>query len=124
MSLASPHEVEEAQREEELTCGRPYEVLRALRGSVRELVRDKAGLFGVLVVLGLVFVAVFAPWLAPHDPARQSLSDRLVPPFWESGGSLRHILGTDNLGRDVLSRIIYGARISLVVGLSVVVLAG
>jgi peptide/nickel transport system permease protein len=124
MSLPSPHEVEEAQREEVLTSGRPYEVLRALRGSLRELVRDKAGLFGVLVVLALVFVAIFAPWLAPHDPSRQSLSDRLVPPFWESGGSFAHVLGTDNLGRDVLSRIIYGARISLVVGLAVVLLAG
>jgi peptide/nickel transport system permease protein len=124
MSLPQQQETLEAEREEALTSGRPYEVLRAMRGTLSELVRDRAGLFGILVVAGLVFVAVFAPFVAPYDPAKQSLADRLVPPFWTDAGSLTHVLGTDNLGRDVLSRVIYGSRVSLVVGVAVVLVAG
>lgn len=89
-----------------------------------ELWQDKAGLFGLLVVAALILVALAAPLLAPHDPTAQSLADRLVPPFWQEGGSLDHPLGTDNLGRDMLSRIIYGSRVSLAVGLGVVAIAG
>jgi peptide/nickel transport system permease protein len=95
-----------------------------LRGAIRELWGDKAGLFGLLVVLGLAFVAVFAPLLAPHDPAKQDLSKALIPPFWYGKGSLTYALGTDSLGRDVLSRIIYGTRISIYVGVAVVAVAG
>lgn len=69
------------------------------------------------VLLGLiVIVAIAAPWLAPHDPAAQSLTDRLKPPAFMSGGSASYPLGTDELGRDLLSRIIYGARVSILVG--------
>ncbi|WP_314172125.1 ABC transporter permease [Streptomyces winkii] len=64
----------------------------------------------------IVVVAVFAPWLAPHDPATQALSDRLLPPVFD-GGTWKYPLGTDELGRDLLSRIVYGARVSIVVGL-------
>ncbi|MCH6163808.1 ABC transporter permease [Streptomyces marispadix] len=64
----------------------------------------------------IVVMAVFAPWLAPHDPAAQSLSDRLLPPVFD-GGTWKYPLGTDELGRDLLSRIIHGARVSIVVGL-------
>lgn len=117
-------EAEEAEQAEELIRGRPYEVLRSLRGAVRELWGDKAGLFGLLVVLGLIFVAVFAPLLAPHDPAHQDLSKALLPPAWYGKGSLTYALGTDSLGRDVLSRIIYGTRVSIFVGASVVIVAG
>jgi ABC-type dipeptide/oligopeptide/nickel transport system permease subunit len=94
------------------------------RGVLRELWQDKAGFFGLLVVLLLVFVAIAAPLLAPHDPAVQDLRARLAPPFWQEGGSVTHLLGTDNLGRDVLSRMIFGARISLLVGVGVVLVAG
>jgi peptide/nickel transport system permease protein len=92
----------------------------ALRAALRELVSDRVGLFGFVVVLLLVTVAVFAPLLAPHDPSAQSLSTRLTHPFH----SWSHPLGTDNLGRDVLSRLIYGSRISLEVGILVVAIAG
>src|SRR5262245_38474363 len=69
-----------------------------------------------IAVLGLVvFTAIFAPQLAPADPKAQSLVDRLTPPFWEEGGSTRHLLGTDHLGRDVLSRLIYGSRVAVIV---------
>ncbi len=69
------------------------------------------------VVLGLmVLAALFAPLLAPHDPYLQDLSKRLITPVWNEGGSWDHILGTDHLGRDYLSRLIYGARVSLAIG--------
>jgi len=71
---------------------------------------------GALIVLALLAIAVFAPWLAPHDPYAQSLAHRLVPPVWAPGGSWDYVFGTDQVGRDYLSRLIYGARISLVVG--------
>jgi ABC-type dipeptide/oligopeptide/nickel transport system permease subunit len=64
----------------------------------------------------IVIMALFAPWLAPHDPTTQVLTDRLLPPVFD-GGSWKYPLGTDELGRDLLSRIIYGARISILVGL-------
>jgi peptide/nickel transport system permease protein len=76
---------------------------------------------GGLVVAALVIVGVLSPWLAPHDPQHQALEAMLKPPQW-LGGS--HVLGTDNLGRDILSRIIYGARVSLLVAFAVVLISG
>ncbi len=76
-------------------------------------------------ILFLLFVCgVGAPWLAPHDPQAQTLEDRLKPPRWMEKGAPAYLLGTDNLGRDMLSRIIYGSRISLLIGAATVVLAG
>lgn len=85
---------------------------------------SRSGLLGLAILLILVLAAIFAPLLAPYDPAAQSVSDRLLPPMWEASGSAAHILGTDSLGRDVLSRLMYGARVPLLVGLLVVVVAG
>lgn len=81
-------------------------------------------LMPVLIVLALIFTAIFANLLAPYSPYEQSLPDRLKPPFWVEGGSTRHLLGTDLLGRDVLSRLIFGSRISLVVALMGILVAG
>jgi len=78
---------------------------------------------GVIIAL-LLLCAIFSPWIAPHDPIKQSLANALKPPFWQQGGSPDYILGTDNLGRDILSRIIYGARISIIVGFAGVILSG
>jgi len=78
----------------------------------------------ILIVLALIFTAIFANFLAPYSPYEQSLPDRLKPPFWVEGGSTRHLLGTDLLGRDVLSRLIFGSRISLVVALMGILVAG
>ena len=72
----------------------------------------------------MVFMAIAAPWLAPHDPTRQSLRGRLARPTLEAPDGRARLLGTDQLGRDVLSRMIYGARVSLAVGLSAVVIGG
>ena len=76
------------------------------------------------ILVTVVFVAVFADLLAPHDPQVGSLTSRFLPPFWQAGGSLTHPFGTDHLGRDVLSRLIFGARVSLVVGFTAVLVAG
>src|SRR5215475_7920513 len=83
-----------------------------------QLRRNKAALAGLAIVAVLILAAIFAPFLAPYNPYIVSLDDRLQPP----GGA--HLLGTDELGRDVLSRLIYGARVALWVGIVTVVLAG
>lgn len=80
----------------------------------------RLGVLGGVIILGLLITALFAPQLAPHSPYDQNILYRLKPPFWMDKGTLEFPLGTDQLGRDTLSRIIYGARISLVVGLSAV----
>jgi peptide/nickel transport system permease protein len=86
--------------------------------------RDLPALAGLGVIAAAVVVAAFAPGLAPSDPVKNRLLDRLTPPMWSEGGSARHPLGTDTLGRDVLSRLLHGARISLIVGLAAVLVAG
>jgi peptide/nickel transport system permease protein len=96
--------------------------------SPRELVGRRArrhtGLIaGSAVVALVVLVAVFAPYLAPFDPYDQDLARRLIAPVWGSGGSWLHPLGTDGFGRDVLSRLIYGARISLEIGFTAALIA-
>jgi peptide/nickel transport system permease protein len=77
-----------------------------------------------LILLMIMVVAILAPVLAPHNPEVGVLGDRFRPPAWQSTGTLDHLLGTDHLGRDVLSRLIFGARISVIVGLTVVLVAG
>jgi len=76
------------------------------------------------VITASVLLAAVAPALAPADPVKNDLLARLTPPMWMDGGSAHHPLGTDTLGRDVVSRLLYGARVSLVVGFSAVILAG
>ncbi|MGH2374094.1 MAG: ABC transporter permease [bacterium] len=86
--------------------------------------RGVGGLVGLSVITVVVLLAVGAPLATPHSPAALNIANRLVPPAWSPGGSTRHLLGTDHLGRDVLSRLAYGARISLLVGLSAVAISG
>jgi len=71
----------------------------------------------IVIITVFVAMAVFAPLLAPHSPIDQTLRDKLLPPAWMAGGSDTYLLGTDAFGRDVLSRLIYGARVSLIVAL-------
>lgn len=68
-----------------------------------------------IVLTALIVTGVFAPWIAPHDPLAQDLPKRAAPPFWYGGGSTQYLLGADHVGRDLLSRVIYGARVSLMV---------
>jgi peptide/nickel transport system permease protein len=77
-----------------------------------------------ILLFFLVIPAVFAPQVAPHDPLKGSLSKRLKPPVWAQGGSIEYPLGTDKMGRDILSRIIYGSRISLLVSFMVIFVGG
>lgn len=81
-------------------------------------------IIGSMIVLLIILMALFAPFLAPHDPYQQDLLSRLIPPIWDSRGSSEHILGTDHLGRDYLSRLIYGARISLLIGIGAALISG
>jgi peptide/nickel transport system permease protein len=91
---------------------------------LRKLVTNPVSLFGLLVVAAVLVCALAAPWLAPHDPTLQDLALRLKPPIWQAGSEPSYLLGTDALGRDMLSRIIFGARISLVVGVASVIIQG
>ncbi len=90
--------------------------------------RRALGHHGFLIgagVLGLiVLAALFAPLIAPHDPYAQDVARRLIPPVWDAKGSWDHVLGTDKLGRDYLSRLIYGARISLMIGALAALISG
>jgi len=104
--------------------GRWRERLQRLQGLAKEVWRDKSGFTGVVLIFTLLVMAFAAPLLAPHDPSAQDIRARLTPPAWNEKGSLNHILGTDHLGRDVLSRVIYGSRVSLLVGVAVVFLSG
>jgi peptide/nickel transport system permease protein len=104
--------------------GRGRELRRRARSLAQELWRDKAGFIGVILIAALVLMALAAPLLAPHDPGKQDLRARLIPPAWSAKGAWNHVLGTDHLGRDVLSRTIYGSRVSLLVGAAVVLIAG
>ena len=81
-------------------------------------------LIGVTIVAAVILIALSAPLIAPHDPYHQDLMNRLVPPVWDARGSWEHIFGTDHLGRDYLSRLIYGARISLLIGIGAALISG
>jgi peptide/nickel transport system permease protein len=94
----------------------------------RRMLRRVLGQHGLTlgaILLGLILLAaVFAPLLAPHDPYGQDLSRRLVPPVWYARGSWQFLLGTDKLGRDYLSRLLYGARVSLLIGVAAATISG
>ncbi|MBU1208621.1 MAG: ABC transporter permease [Proteobacteria bacterium] len=96
---------------------------RVTRGQkvLRKLLENKGAVFGLIMVLGVIFSAIFAPLISPHDPILQDVEKRLLPPWGQVGTDPNYLLGTDHLGRDIVSRLIYGARISIVVSVSAVV---
>jgi len=96
---------------------------RVTRGQkvLRKLLENKGAVFGLIMVLGVVFSAILAPLISPHDPILQDVEKRLYPPLGQAGADPNYLLGTDHLGRDIVSRLIYGARISIVVSVSAVV---
>ena len=102
------------------TTSEPLAPAASRRRKVR-LPRRPAALVGLTILALVVLAAIFAPLIAPHDPNDQDVTRRLQPPF-KAGSS--YVLGTDQVGRDVLSRIIYGTRVALIVGLSAVALSG
>jgi peptide/nickel transport system permease protein len=88
---------------------------RRLTPSLPKWLRSGRVVIGLAIVVIIGLCAIFAPLLAPHDPNEQSLTGMFLPPFWEQGSDPAYILGTDSLGRDVLSRLIYGARLAMLV---------
>lgn len=94
------------------------------RGFLKRVRRNRTFVFGAAIVVLILLMAIFAPLLAPYNPYSQSMGNRLVPPVWMERGSWEHVFGTDGLGRDYLSRIIYGARISLLIGVFTVLTSG
>jgi ABC-type dipeptide/oligopeptide/nickel transport system permease subunit len=88
-----------------------------------QLWRNKTAVIGLVIITGFILTALLAPLLSPHDPVETSLYDQLKPPVWHAKGTWKNILGTDELGRDTLSRIIFGSRVSLTVALVSVGLA-
>jgi peptide/nickel transport system permease protein len=93
------------------------------RVSLRRLWRFKWGLLAAAVLLLIVGTAVGAPWIAPYSPITVDIQHRLGPPAWMDGGTRAHVLGTDQIGRDLLSRVIYGGRVSLVIGVTAVLIS-
>ncbi len=116
-----------AANEKTLTADSMLDVERTFKDRLaylgRFLWRDRSGVVGLLMFLVVVFAAVFAPLIAPYEPLEQNLRAAKMPPAWNAEGSWDHALGTDNLGRDLLSRLIYGARVSLTVGFFGVIIA-
>lgn len=102
----------------EPTTPTPGQVLR------RRILRHRGVMVGGSVIAIIVLIAILAPVLAPHDPYAQSLIQRLRPPVWMEGGTWAYPLGTDHLGRDYLSRLIYGAQISLTIGVCTALISG
>src|SRR5229473_1154276 len=92
--------------------------------AIRALRLGDVPMIPLVILVGIALVAVFANQLAPHNPEIGSLTARFKPPFWQTGGTAKYLLGTDQLGRDVLSRLIFGARVSMVVGITAVLFAG
>ncbi|WP_340110238.1 ABC transporter permease [Pikeienuella sp. HZG-20] len=92
--------------------------------AVRRALRHGGIWIGGLIITAIILAAIFAPLLTPHDPTLQDLARRYIPPVWAEKGSWEHIFGTDNLGRDYLARLLYGARISLVLGFCTVLISG
>jgi peptide/nickel transport system permease protein len=91
---------------------------------LRRLVRRRTALFGAAVVVAVMLAAALAPLVSPFDPLEQDIGQRLKEPGWLDAQGRVHALGTDHLGRDILSRIVFGSRIALVVGLAAVVISG
>ena len=91
---------------------------------LRELIKCRTAFIGAIIILSFILVAIFAPFIAPQDPLKPSIIERLKPPSWIEGGSTTYLLGTDEIGRDIFSLIIYGARVSLLVGLITVTISG
>ena len=114
-----------AMKDSVMTLERPYDEIEPFKLSEgrrlwRKFTRNPIGVIGGIILLTVIVGAVFAEYFAPHEPNKQRLIARFKPPFWAEGGSMTYPLGTDNVGRDIWSRIIHGSRISLIVGICAV----
>jgi peptide/nickel transport system permease protein len=136
MSVVDPHtppaldeytarttEEEDATNAEEALEGRPFELSSSTKGMFGELISDKSGFTGLLFLVIVALAAAFAPWVAPYGSTEGSLSSANIDPVWR-GGTWDHVLGTDPQGYDILSRLIWGARTTLLISFAVVLIAG
>jgi peptide/nickel transport system permease protein len=89
---------------------------RGRGANLQRLLKSPGGMVGAVIMVLVLAVAILAPLISPHDPMKQNIVHRLKPPFWAEGGSIEFPLGTDSVGRDLLSRVIHGSRISMLVG--------
>jgi ABC-type dipeptide/oligopeptide/nickel transport system permease subunit len=101
----------------------PIQTPSAGQAALRRLLRLRWGLAAGGILLLIVACSVLAPWISPQDPLAVNIRHRLAPPAWMEGGTTQHLLGTDPVGRDLLSRMIYGGRVSLVIGVAAVILS-
>jgi ABC-type dipeptide/oligopeptide/nickel transport system permease subunit len=104
-----------------ILAGAPVRRKRA--GMLRRLLRDRVAVGALIVLALIVLAAVLSPWISPHDPYLTTRR-RLIPPVWDARGTWAHVLGTDNLGRDMLSRLLYGARSTLLIGVIATAIGG
>jgi len=102
----------------------PLPTMPAWRRGLRRSLGHRGLVIGSAILALIAIAALFAPWLSPHDPYAQEVTQRLIPPAWYAKGSWEHLLGTDKLGRDYLSRLLYGARVSLFIGLATALISG
>jgi len=107
-----------------LSVSLPLPTLPAWRRGLRRSLGHRGLVIGSVILALIAFAALFAPWLSPHDPYAQEVTQRMIPPAWYAKGSWEHLLGTDKLGRDYLSRLLYGARVSLFIGLATALISG
>jgi peptide/nickel transport system permease protein len=107
-----------------LALNEPALPASGLRRTLRKCLRHKGFTLGAVLLLLILLGALFAPWLAPHDPYAQDVMQRMKPPVWMAKGTWENPLGTDKLGRDYLSRLLFGARISLFIGFAAAIISG
>ncbi len=112
-------------QQQEFDSGLGLDVVFPTPGQImrQRMTTHKGFIIGGLMVLIVFMVAIFAPYIAGHDPYHQDLSNRMIPPVWSEQGNWDHPLGTDNMGRDYLSRLVYGSRISILIGFSCTAIA-
>ncbi|MGH7702018.1 MAG: ABC transporter permease [Gemmatimonadales bacterium] len=115
--MARVNAVEWGERVQVAAPSRPRELWRSLR-------RGTGALLGAGILVVMVLCAILAPVVSPHDPLQAEITQRLRPPIWTERGTTENLLGTDQLGRDVLSRTIHGSRVSLLVGITAVLISG
>src|SRR5687767_5125876 len=120
---ARQHDVEDAAASEERFEGRPFEIRASTTGLFAELRADKPGFISALFLVVVLVAGFAAPLLAPHGPVEGNPSTSDAPPIWD-GGTWSHVLGTDRQGYDILSRLMYGSRTTLLIGFAVVAAAG
>lgn len=102
----------------------PLPAIPAWRRWAKRVLGHHGLTLGAIILLVIAIAALLAPWIAPHDPYEQDVTRRMIPPVWYAKGSWEFILGTDKLGRDYLSRLLYGARVSLIIGFMVTLISG